>query len=418
MATVNFLFRSVKEEAFLSLRLLFRAEEKDLVFAAKTNLKVSKYYWKRIHKLKRPKDVDIINKQFEINKELTKLESYILNAFHSANASLIDKNWLVQQLDFYYNPNQAVKLIPKGLANYIDYYIKARAEEIKPASVTKFNVIKNKILRLENNINKHILVKEVDENFKKTFIKFCASEKYAHNTIQRELGLIKTFCKHARTSGLEVSTQLDNLKLKKEKISHIYLSFDELEEIEKAELEFEHLENARDWLIISCFLGQRISDFMKFKKSMIRIENGKKLIEFTQQKTEKLMTVPLHPKVLDILKKLGGEFPRRISYQRYNDYIKIVCAKAELNEKVEGKKQVNIAPKDSDKKIIRNIKGVYEKWELVTSHIGRRSFATNFYGKIPTSYLIYITGHSTEAMFLQYIGKSNKDIAMELTNYF
>jgi len=31
---------------------------------------------------------------------------------------------------------------------------------------------------------------------------------------------------------------------------------------------------------------------------------------------------------------------------------------------------------------------------------------------------MYITGHTTEALFLTYIGKSNKDIAMELTNYF
>jgi integrase len=62
--------------------------------------------------------------------------------------------------------------------------------------------------------------------------------------------------------------------------------------------------------------------------------------------------------------------------------------------------------------------GMYKKWELITSHIGRRSFATNFYGTIPTTYLINVTGHSSESMFLNYLGKSNKDLAMELTNYF
>ena len=62
--------------------------------------------------------------------------------------------------------------------------------------------------------------------------------------------------------------------------------------------------------------------------------------------------------------------------------------------------------------------GIYKKYELVTSHIGRRSFATNFYGTIPTSFLIYMTGHSTEAIFLNYIGKINKDIALEMTKYF
>ena len=73
---------------------------------------------------------------------------------------------------------------------------------------------------------------------------------------------------------------------------------------------------------------------------------------------------------------------------------------------------------ETDSKVYRKKSGIYKKYELVTSHIGRRSFATNFYGIIPTSFLIYMTGHSTEAMFLNYIGKSNKDIALEMTKYF
>ncbi len=54
----------------------------------------------------------------------------------------------------------------------------------------------------------------------------------------------------------------------------------------------------------------------------------------------------------------------------------------------------------------------------VTSHIGRRSFATNNYGKIPTSLLISATGHSTEQMFLEYIGKTDTQKAMQLADYF
>jgi hypothetical protein len=50
--------------------------------------------------------------------------------------------------------------------------------------------------------------------------------------------------------------------------------------------------------------------------------------------------------------------------------------------------------------------------------VGRRSFASNYYGKIPTTYLIFITGHSSEKMFLSYMGKSNKDLALEVSKYF
>ena len=61
---------------------------------------------------------------------------------------------------------------------------------------------------------------------------------------------------------------------------------------------------------------------------------------------------------------------------------------------------------------------MFEKWELVTSHIGRRSFATNNYGRIPTSLLINVTGHSTETMFLEYIGKTVTEKAIQLAEYF
>ena len=36
----------------------------------------------------------------------------------------------------------------------------------------------------------------------------------------------------------------------------------------------------------------------------------------------------------------------------------------------------------------------------------RRSFATNYFGKIETPILMEITGHSRESTFLEYVGKN------------
>ena len=163
---------------------------------------------------------------------------------------------------------------------------------------------------------------------------------------------------------------------------------------------------------------------MRFNKSMIRYEKNKQgvlkpFIEFTQIKTDKVMTVALHPKVIEILEKRNGEFPKTITDQKYNLFIKQVCRIAKIEHKIKGSKLTDINKEDKNKvKQYRKEVGMFKKWELVTSHIGRRSFATNFYGTIPTTYLINVTGHSTEAQFLNYLGKSNKDLAMELTNYF
>jgi len=418
MAAVNYLYRSQKEKAFLNLRLLFTHNHKDYVYGGKTKLEVTRLYWDKYHPQKSPKDIDIKNQQVKVNTELNKIENHILEVLHDSNPEKIDKAWLSNQLDLYYNPPKKSKALPNALLPYFDYYLNERKNELAQQTLKNYKVVRRLIEKYESGISKNIKIIDIDSVFKTSFEAFCLEKGYSTNTIVRAIHTIKAVCKHAMYNGIEISPQLERIKLKEVKVDKIYLTIDELEGIEKLDNRKlnESLLNARDWLIISCYTGQRVSDFMRFTKELIRIEKGKHLIEFTQKKTGKNMTVPLHPKVLKILKKRGGEFPRPISSQKYNDYIKQVCAKAEIKEKLKGSKLIKV--KDSDKFPYRKQVGKYEKWELVTSHIGRRSFSSNFYGKIPTSFLIYVTGHKTEQMFLTYIGKSNKDIAMELTNYF
>jgi len=415
MASVNFLYRSTKEKSNLVLRLLYRYNHKDYIFGTKTKFEVEKTYWSKQHK-KKSKDIEITNKQTKVNNELNKIENHILNTFNSVNIEDINKEWLQTQIDNYYNPKEETN-IPTDLISYIDFYLDYRKNEITETTKKKCRVIKNKLIKYETFINKKILIKNINDSFKNEFVNYQKERMYSQNTIQREFVTIKTFCKHARYLGLETHHQLDGLTIDKQKVEKIYLTFEDLTKIENISKEklTDSLDNVKDWLIISCYTGQRISDFMRFTDEQIRIEDGKHLIEFTQKKTGKNMTVPLHSKVLEILNKRGGKFPYSISDQKYNDFIKDICELAEINEPTKGSKLVETK---KDSKVYRKKSGTYKKWELVTSHIGRRSFATNFYGNIPTTYLIYITGHSTESMFLNYIGKSNKDLALEITKYF
>lgn len=415
MATVNFLYRSTKDKANLNLRLLFRKNEIDFVIGGVSKVEVTKDYWSKYHNSKRIADVKIKNYQTEIINKLSDLENYILNQFENTIEDT-NKDWLKKIINEYYNPTP-VETIPNELINYFEYFKDHKKSEITESTEKKYNTIKALLKKFEASINKTFLIKDVNENFKKAFEDFCNKNQYSHNTIARALRSIKTICKHAQHNGIEVSHQLDGLKAKYKKTDNIYLSFEDLNTIEVIEPSklTESLNNAKDWLIISCYTGQRVSDFMNFKKDQIRIEDSKPLLEFTQKKTNKNMTIPIHKKVMEILEKRNGHFPKPISDQKYNDYIKKVCEIAELNEIVKGGKKTETAP---ESKIYRKEVKDFKKWELVTSHIGRRSFASNFYGTIPTTFLIYVTGHSTEKMFLNYIGKSNKDLALELTKYF
>ncbi len=411
MATVNFMYRSKKEQACIEVRFLHRVDKKDLVFGAKTNILTSQKFWnEHIKKNVKPKDIDLIRQLQQVNNECTNLTTYILSHANKVDVSTVSNDWFKDLIQQYYTPKKEIAL-PTDLINYIDFYLEARKHDLKKTSIGKMKTIQSKLRAFEMERKHVIYFDEINESFKNELVEFYKAKNYAKNTIQRELAFIKTICFHARYNGLKVNIQLDSLRVEKAKSEKIFLTSKELEIIQHLELKHDYLNNARDWLIISCYTGQRVSDFLKFQKDMIRIEEGKYLLEFTQKKTNKLMTIPVAKQVLKTLDKRAGEFPRAISDQRYNEYIKEVCKLAGINEPTYGGKQ--IVTKDGTRKVM----GVYPKWELVTSHIGRRSFATNYYGKINTSFLINVTGHSSEAMFLQYIGKSNKDIALEMANY-
>jgi integrase len=60
----------------------------------------------------------------------------------------------------------------------------------------------------------------------------------------------------------------------------------------------------------------------------------------------------------------------------------------------------------------------YKKYELITVHTARRSFATNmFLNDVPTISIMKITGHKTEKNFLKYIRISPEENAKKLAEH-
>jgi hypothetical protein len=424
MATINFLYRSTKPKANLNLRLLYRFNETDFVFGANTKFEVSKEYWNNSHK-KNSRDILLSNEQNRVNAELNKIENHVLNAFNSVNTDEVNKLWLQTQIDYYYNPPQQNKTIPTNLVDYIEFYKEARRHDLKPVMVKRCNVIKSKLEKYERDNKTKILIECVNDNFRNSFLDFEFKQKYSLSTIKRELVFIKSICTHAKKKGLKVSLELDDFskEVKRDNLENANKTFVYLNENDLVKLENinpirlnETQKNVRDLLLISCYTGQRISDFMRFNTSMIRIQKEKKYIEFTQVKTGHKVSIPLHSKILKILENNNNEFPTPISDVKYNEYVKEICRIAKIDEVIIGGKVSNLGTEQNP--IWRKEVKEYKKYQLVSSHIGRRSFATNNFGKIPTSILKTLTSHKTEKMLLNYVGKSENDMLDEISKYF
>jgi integrase len=400
MATLKYFIQTAKNPAKIYIRL---RDGRKIDAKAKTNFVINPSDWNDTKG--QPKNLKDASFK-KLNEDLIRLSADLLSHYNKSNGTQeINSEWL---RDFI-NP-KSIDTIPTNLVDYFDYYAMHKKSTLENSTFTKLNVNKHLLQRFQREAKKEYCIHEVDSKFKLDFEKYCLENNYAPNTIARTIRFIKTICYHAKSNGIQTSYQLDNIKVKFEKVDKIYLTKEELRLIENAELQHDYLDNSRDWLLISCETGQRVSDFMRFNKEQIRFEGDVPLIEFTQVKTDTIMSVPLSKKVRAILEKRNGEFPRPISDQRYNEYIKEVCKIAGLDEVIKGGKQDTITKK--------KVKGSFPKYELVTSHIGRRSFATNNYGRIPTPLLMNVTGHTTEGMFLEYIGKTQTDKSIHLAQYF
>jgi len=361
-----------------------------------------------------PKDEKLKKLKIDLDRLKISLEERINDAVKQGVGFSAD--WLQTQIDEINGKKK--KTDPDRLVNHFQSYIdylpyKRDSRQKKPvsaATIKKYATIKNKVIAFEEYRKQPIYIKNVDLNFRKEFIKYLAEvENLSDNTIGRYITFIKTVCNDAKIHGIETNIQLDAIKGFTEEAAKIHFTFDELDQIENAPFTSDSLDNAKDWLIIGCYIGQRVSDLLHLTKDNICYKNGIELIELTQKKTGKQIFIPIHPKVVEILNKRDGQFPRRISAQKFNLHIKNVSKLAKINAPTEGAKMDEVTK--------RKKSGVYPKWELVTSHICRRSFASNYYGLMPTPLIITITGHSTESQFLEYVGKPPIDHAQQIAEY-
>lgn len=418
MATLKFLYRSTRDIAIITLRLSFRNGLKDHIIESKTQITCSKEDWKLMQNSRRIKDAKLKNKKNEFDKETIEIESHVLRAFNNSNPSAVDKLWLQNQLDSYYGKNDT-EVISDKILEYFEKYLDLTRNDITKTTHTRYNTsyeFTKRFIHESECYNQNTIISDIDVDFYNKFRDYGLENKYSLSTINKYFSTVKTMGNYAYTHhGIQLSHRYNLIKLKSNRMPVVYLTIDELKLISSLDSHQlgPKLDNVRDWLLISCLTGQRISDFMNFSVDNIREVDGIKLMDIFQEKSKKSVTIPILDQVIEIMKKYNGGFPKQLSDQKYNNYVKEVVKLAGIDEVTYGG-VVKVIPGKGKRKVM----GDYPKYELISSHVGRRSFATNFYGKMKTPLLMNITGHVKESTFLSYIGKTSKDTAVEAAREF
>jgi integrase len=366
----------------------------------------------------------------DINLSLKNLDRFIFGEYNSGlkNGEIFNSIWLKERIRKFFSleTNNFEEDNRTFFANYIRSFIEESKTKktrnntlVKPRTIQHYTTTLNKVESFESFSNRKLLIEDINLKFHNDFVAFLEKQqKLNPNTIGGYVDDIKLMINNADKKGIKINNEikLQGFYTPSNKTRDIYLNEDEINLIFKHTFTVDYLDNARDWFIIGLRTGLRISDFLRLSNK--NIIDG--FIEKQTVKTDFPVIIPIHSQVQTILEKRDGKFPREISDQKFNEYIKIVCKEVGIDELVEGAKidEIEVKENGKKKKIFRKKSGTYKKHELITSHICRRSFATNLYGKLDTLTIMKITGHKTESQFLSYIKITPKQYAQQLKEYW
>ena len=318
-------------------------------------------------------------------------------------------------IDTFFNRNKKQVYF----TDFIDEFIKTAPTRknkkggygLSESSIYKLHSFKKIVEKYQNEVLKRPLT--IDEitnqtalNFRDHFLK----SGYSLNSTGNNLTTFKKICNYIKDNDININIKLEKIetiKERKETENIITLSIDELKQIKELDGLQPYLINVRAWLLLGCEIGQRAGDLLELSEKNIIEIDGVQVFKLKQQKTGKEIYIPITPRAKEVL---NAGFPYKISMTAFNAYIKILCRKANINEIVKGRKA---RTETTESQLIEG-----QKWEFISSHVCRRSFASNYYGKIPTSTIKAITGHTTEEMLLKYIGKTAYDHAKEMIQSF
>lgn len=317
-----------------------------------------------------------------INKELVNLLNKGINTEHK-NLSLIE---VLNEFINTYKPNGK-----RPAQKTIDSYINTR----------------NKLIRYMKDRKVNLSFDDLDIDFYEDFIQFLYGKKNNDNTIGTNIRKIKTFMNWSLEKKYHNNEDFRKFKApRSEALFSIALTEDEIHRLNSLELDNQDMEFARLFMLVNCHVGMRYSDLMEVIKEQTITGNQLRIF---QVKTRKPVKLYINDHVKEMIIKLKELYQSRYDRKILNRNLKEIGKIAEM-------KSI-----ESSTKLVGNDRYTIEKyrWELLTSHVGRRTFATTAAMKgMPLHVIKQYTGHESLDSLEKYLKASNFDDKEILENLF
>ena len=352
--------------------------------------------------------------------KLSEINTAISDTLKNTDTDRTNSKWLLDCIDMYFERGEFAPKVdeskPSTLFQFVAEFIntaptrkdKKTGRLLSHRSIQKYHSTEKHLKEFAKRLRKKdFQFSDIDQDFYDKFVSYLqtheitvikdgkpevVTEHFTGNTVGKHVQILKLMLNEAQAKGICTIPNLQKMfYVFKENADTVYLDETELQQLKDTDLsKTPHLDKVRDWFLLLAWTGCRFSDLSKITKKDLKGD----FISFRQQKTNKKVTIPLHPVVVEVLEKYNYDLPTEISNQKFNEYIKEVCKIARLTDKESTTRTIGGALKTE----------TFEKWQLVSSHTGRRSFCTNMYKRgLPTLMIMKISGHTTEKAFLGYI---------------
>ncbi|MCH5346337.1 MAG: integrase catalytic domain-containing protein [Muribaculaceae bacterium] len=233
----------------------------------------------------------------------------------------------------------------------------------------------------------------------------------ANTTIKNDIAFVKVFMRWAQEHGYCDANAFLNqrVKLKTAEKPVIFLDWDELMKVYNFDFGTKnYLAHVRDVFCFCCFTSLRYSDVYNLRRSNITDTE----IIITTIKTHDTLRIELNRYSRAILEKYADfDFPGNralpvITNQKMNDYLK------ELGKICELDTPITITLYKGTERIDRT----YKKYELLSTHCGRRTFISNaIMLGVPPNIVMKWTGHSDYKTMEPYLAIADKARATAMT---
>lgn len=293
------------KEGLVQLEVLFKGVRRYF----STGVKVTKNRWSRSGKVTGCMDMIVMNRRIDEMKRM--VDKYIVGLMENEEPFDFDrfKAWMVASDE-------------QGIG-FVEWVEKRIAERNDIRKSTKRNHMKLvALLRKIGNIRTFADVT------KKNVLKM---DTYLHSTGIRQTTIasyhkfMKTYVHDAMSSGLIEKDPYIGVKIDIGKsVWGRFLTVDEVEAIENAEMPTESLKRVKDLFLFQCYTGLAYADLMRF--DMSKAVKGEKyyLVTDDRKKTGEGYTVVLMEKAMDILKKYDYKLPK-MTCEQYNMRLKIMA---------------------------------------------------------------------------------------------